>query len=107
MSHQGFEGWFPECALCHMGNVGPIVCLDPTCHERWGLRPVAPPIVTTREGHRVEDEKLVREDSHWWKCCQLCDRRVHADPGAWGSTAICVRCFNKCVTSGKWPEARA
>jgi hypothetical protein len=107
MSHQGYEGWFPECALCRRGNVGAIVCLDPTCHEQWGLRPVVPPMITTREGHRIEDEKLVHEDSHWWKCCQLCDGRVHADPGAWGSTAICVACFNKSVATSKWPGAPA
>ena len=33
MSHQGYEGWFPECINCGFGNVGAVVCLDPTCHE--------------------------------------------------------------------------
>ena len=27
MSHQGYEGWFPECLVCGCGNVGAIVCL--------------------------------------------------------------------------------
>ena len=93
MSHQGHEGWFPECIVCHMGNVGPVVCLDPTCHETYGLKPVA----------SSGDERLIEEGGHWWKCCQLCDRRIHADPGAFGSYAICVECFNRSVDQGEMP----
>jgi hypothetical protein len=104
MSHQGYEGWFPECIVCHCGNLGPVVCLDPTCHEAQGLRPVTPK-QTRIHGDLHDDELLVKEDGHWWKCCQLCDKRIHSDPGAFGSYAICVRCFNQCVARGEWPPS--
>ena len=93
MSHQGFEGWFPECIVCHKGNVGGVVCLDPTCHDRHGLKSI----------DTSGDERLVKEDGHWWKCCQLCDKRIHSDPAAYGSYAICVECFNTFVSRGEWP----
>jgi len=76
-----------------MGNVGAVVCLDPTCHEAHGLKAV----------EAIGGERLIQEGGHWWKCCQLCDRRIHADPGAFGSYAICVGCFNRHVGRGEWP----
>ena len=85
-----------------MGNVGPVVCLDLTCHEAHGLNPVEPGRAFV-EGDLRPDERLVQEGGHWWKCCQLCDRRIHADPGAFGSYAICVDCFNRSVSRGEWP----
>ncbi len=102
MSYQGNEGWFPECIVCHCGSVGPIVCLDPTCHDAHGLRPVTPQ-KTYVAGDLQPDERLIQESSHWWKCCQLCDRRVQADPGAFGPYAICVECFNRFVSRGELP----
>jgi hypothetical protein len=76
-----------------MGNVGAVVCLDPTCHEAHELKLV----------EAIGGERLVQEEGHWWKCCQLCDRRIHADPGAFGAYAICVECFNRSVGRGEWP----
>jgi hypothetical protein len=101
MSHQGIEGWFPECIVCHMGNVGSVVCLDPTCHEDF--------IDGEGEYNLDElsaDQKLIEEDGHWWKCCQLSDRRIHADPGAFGSYAICFQCFDKYASRGEYPPTR-
>jgi hypothetical protein len=92
MSHQGYEGWFPECLVCGYGNVGPIVCLDPTCHERHGLVAIT-----------AIDERLVSHDGHTWKLCQLCERRFLSDAGAWGSFALCVSCWNKFATAGAFP----
>lgn len=93
MSHQGNPGWFPECIVCKSGNVGPVICLDPA-HESHGPRPVEPKQKYIH-GDLAADEQLVNEDNHWWKCCQLCDKRIHADPTAFGSHAICVDCFNE------------
>jgi hypothetical protein len=96
MSPQGCEGWFPECLACGMGNVGPVVCLDPTCYEQY----------EAEDGETLDedtDERLIAQDGHWWKCCQLCDRRIHADPGAWGSFALCVGCFNAALRAGEMP----
>src|SRR5437660_9460439 len=92
MSHQGCDGWFPECLVCGLGNVGPIVCLDPTCHERHELRVVD-----------SADEGLVTQDGHSWKCCHLCDRPFISDPGAWGSFALCLKCWNKFARAGVYP----
>jgi hypothetical protein len=103
MSHQGYEGWFPECVVCHCGNVGPVVCLDPTCHEAHGLKTIELKPTKHIAGNLAVDEGLIEEDGHWWKCCQLCGRRIHADPGAFGSYAICVECFNQCVSQGQEP----
>jgi hypothetical protein len=106
MSNQGYEGWFPECIACRMGNVGAIVCLDPTCHEAHGLKPVELHKTKYIAGDLSVDGKLIEEGGYWWKCCQLCDRRVHADGGAFGSYAICVGCFNEYVSHGEWPPTR-
>jgi hypothetical protein len=86
MSHQGFEGWFPECLVCGMGNFGPAVCLDPTCHEfheSAGFAPIESPT-----------EKFIYSDGHYWQCCQLCDKRIRSDGGSWGTYALCISCFN-------------
>jgi len=32
MSHQGEEGWYPECKDCGCGNLGEVVCID--CHNK-------------------------------------------------------------------------
>jgi len=32
MSHQGMDGWYPECEECGMGNCGKMVCLD--CYNK-------------------------------------------------------------------------
>lgn len=26
MSHQGEDGWYPECKVCDCGNLGNVVC---------------------------------------------------------------------------------
>ena len=53
MGNQGEDGWFPVCLVCGLGNVGCVVCLDPTCHEQ-------------REGRTIEGakEKYLEEASH-------------------------------------------
>ncbi|MDQ4121891.1 MAG: hypothetical protein M3209_10650 [Acidobacteriota bacterium] len=103
MSHQGNEGWFPECISCGAGNVGAVVCLDPTCPEVYGMKPVELKPSIYIHGDLVVDEKLIFENEHWWKCCQICDRRIHADAGAWGSYAMCVGCFNNYINRGEIP----
>ena|SRR5215510_13757782 len=102
MSHQYYEGWFPECIVCRCGNVGPVVCLDPTCQESHGPRTVEANKKYIA-GDLSADEQLVQEDNHWWKCCQICSRRIHADPGAFGSYAVCLKCFNRAVRNGELP----
>jgi hypothetical protein len=97
MSHQGYEGWFPECILCGAGNVGPVVCLNPVCHEQY----IEGPKEYTDE--IFADDGLIKEDNHWWKCCRLCDRRIHADPVAFGSYALCASCFHQYARHGKYP----
>ena len=33
MSHQGEEGWYPECIVCNSGNLGSeVVCKD--CYNK-------------------------------------------------------------------------
>src|SRR5262249_14251950 len=92
MSHQGCEGWFPECLVCGSGNLGPIVCLDPTCHEHAGLRTI-----------KATDQRLVLRGGHWWKLCQLCERPVLSDAGAWGTFALCVGCWNTFALADVYP----
>ena len=79
------------------------MCLDPTCHEAHGLKLIELHPTKYIAGDLSVDEKLIEEDGHWWKGCQLCDERIHADGGAFGSYAICVRCFNEYVNRGEWP----
>ena len=86
MSHQGDEGWFPECLVCGLGHFGPAVCLDPTCHEAHQLKGFAPI-------HSPRD-KFFQLESHFWHGCQLCDRRILSDACSWGTNALCIRCFN-------------
>ena len=28
MSHQGEDGWYPECKKCGAGNLGDVVCVS-------------------------------------------------------------------------------
>lgn len=99
MSHQGYEGWFPECLICGMGNLGGIVCLTAD-GEVHGLTP----IVAGRSG--ISD--LVRDDaSHRWKQCLLRDHRVLSDPFAWGSRAYCIGCWDHFTTQGMFPPTTA
>ena len=93
----------PECIVCHCGNVGPVVCLDPICREAYGLKPIQVKATELVHGDSTVDERLILEEGHWWKCCQLCDRRIHADPGAFGSYAVCVECFNQYARRGEYP----
>ena len=92
MSHQGHEGWFPECLVCGLGNVGAIVCLDPTCHEQ-------------HDGSALEpsDDKLRQIDGLWWVGCQLCDSNSISEPASWGTYAICTGCFNAYMAANRLP----
>ena len=85
MSHQGYEGWFPECIVCNMGNVSGAICLDSTCHEMFYADSLEAPRVS-------EGDFLFRDNHHWKKCC-CCDHLMLSDPGAWGSYCICISCF--------------
>ena len=106
MSHQGSEGWFPECIVCGCGNVGPVVCLQPACHEKNGLVPIELEKTFYIAGDLSVDEKLIEEDKHFWKCCQICDNRLISDPASFGSYAICIDCFNIYTTAKVWPPTR-
>lgn len=97
MSHYGIEGWFPECILCGCGNVGAVVCLNRQCHEQY----IEGPREYTDE--IFADDGLIEEDGHWWKCCRLCDTRIHADPFAFGSYALCVACWHQFAKLGQYP----
>lgn len=94
VSNQGEDGWFPECLICRMGNIGPAVCLDPTCHEG-------------HEGTIIEGarERYLEEAGHAWQLCQLCDRRILSDGGAFGVYALCVDCWNAYARAGCLPPS--
>ena len=92
MSHQGREGWFPECLVCGMGNIGAIVCLDPACHERHDGSSVVP-----------TGDKLRQVDGFWWVGCQLCDRNFISEPASFGSYALCIDCFNAYMAARRNP----
>jgi len=94
MSGQWQRGWFPECLVCGMGNVGPVICLDPTCHE-------------AHQGDIIEggDEHLVTRDGHSWKLCNWCAGPILADAGAWGTYALCVDCWNRSARHRTLPPA--
>lgn len=82
MSHQGYEGWFPECINCGMGNLSGVVCLHPE-HVPGDLPDKDAP------GQLSE---LQRVDEHWWKPCVICNARILADPWSWGVYALCLSC---------------
>ena len=92
VSNQGEDGWFPECLVCRMGNIGPAVCLDPTCHE-------------AHEGEAIDGaiEKFVKTGGHAWQLCQFCDRRILSDGGSFGVYALCVECWNAYAAAGRLP----
>lgn len=106
LSHQFEVGWFPECIKCHCGNVGPVVCLSPLCREAQAAEPVLLEKGVYVHGDLSVDEKLLEADGHNWKCCQLCDLKMLADPGAFGSYALCVKCFNDCIRLGIDPPTQ-
>jgi hypothetical protein len=92
MSNQGKDGYFPLCLVCGMGNVGCVVCLDPTCHEKHQGEAIA--------GAR---EKYLEEAGHAWQLCQFCDNYVRSDGGAFGTYALCVECWNRFARAGRLP----
>jgi len=94
MSHQGYEGWFPECLICGMGNVGGVVCLSPMCHEE-------------SQGQVISDatERLIEKDSQFWKLCNLCDHASLASSASWGSYAICIDCWNQYAVKNELPPS--
>lgn len=95
VSHQGYEGWFPECVVCGMGNLSGIVCLSPVEDEHL-LAPIAG--VASGISNLAQDKH-----GHWWKSCLLCHRRVISDPLSWGSLAYCVGCWNHFSSQGLQP----
>ena len=82
MSHQGLEGWFPECINCGMGNHNAVICLCPD-HT--------PADLPAKEA-RGQLSELVKVDGHWWKSCLLCGHGMLSGPGSWGVYAICLSC---------------
>ena len=100
MSHQGHEGWFPECLVCGMGNLSGIVCVTPDYADQHGLTPIVGSTPATSKFERGED-------GHWWKHCLLCDHPALSDPGAWGSVAYCTGCWNHFTSRGLYPPVSA
>lgn len=99
MSHQGHQGWFPECLVCGMGNLGGIVCLSAN-QDVHGLTPIV--------GKRSGISGLTQDEAgHWWMQCLLCDRRVLSDALSWGSYAYCIGCWNHFTSRGLFPPASA
>ena len=94
VSHQGYEGWFPECLNCGGGNVGPVVCLAPHQEDQHADR---------RSLDERSDPNLFQDGGHWFKKCQLCDLVMFSDPLAFGSFALCVSCWNSFVDQGFVP----
>lgn len=99
MTNQSYEGWYPECLVCGMGNLGPIVCLDPHDH--------ADAVSARRILDGDGPEALIQDDDgHWWKRCRLCDRRVLSDPFA-ASIGLCAGCWNHSPERGQYPPSSA
>ncbi len=94
MSNPGENGWFPECLVCGMGNIGCAVCLDPTCHERRAGIIIA--------GAR---EKYLEQAGHCWQLCQFCDRPMLSDGGAFGVYGLCTGCWNAYAQAGRLPPS--
>ena len=99
MSHQGYEGWFPECFVCGMGNLTGVICLIPLQDEHHGLTPI--------RGKVSGPSEFVQENGHWWKGCLVCDTRTLSDPFSWGSLTYCIECWNGFVERGVYPPASA
>jgi hypothetical protein len=97
MSHQGYEGWFPECVVCGMGNLRGVICMTPLVDERHGLTPIV--------GPRRGDSELFGADNHWWKRCLLCDTVMCSDAFSWGSLAYCIECWNHFTKRGLYPPS--
>ena len=100
MSHQGYEGWFPGCLVCGMGNLGGIICLSPAAwddHDFQVIRGSVSGVSPLRQA----------ADGHWWKEFLLCDQQVLADPNVWGSMAFCIGCWNHFAARGLHPPATA
>ena len=95
VSHQGYEGWFPECLVCGLGNLSGIICLSPVEDDRE-LTPV-------RGASPGISDLTQDEHGHWWKACLLCSRKVLSDPFSWGSLAYCIGCWNHFTSQGIWP----
>lgn len=94
MSHQGEDGWFPECLVYGMGNIHGAVCLDPTCHEG-------------HEGILLDDksDKYVEAAGHAWQLCQSCDRKILSDGGAFGVYTLRVDCWNAYGRAARLPPS--
>jgi hypothetical protein len=43
-------------------------------------------------GELVPDERLIREDGHWWKCCQLQASRLRSSPDSNSSLIVRLAC---------------
>jgi hypothetical protein len=95
MSHQGIEGWFPECLICGMGNLSGIVCLDPTCHANIYESAHDAPAASASESHHSR--------GHFWKTCAACQRDIRADGGSWGTYGICTECFGSYFRAHRLP----
>ena len=94
VSHQGLEGWFPECINRGMGNLGGVVC----------LRPDHVPADLPSKDAPGQLSELQHLDGHWWKSCVICDARIFADPWSWGVYALCLSCAWLYEKSGAdWP----
>src|SRR5688572_1993391 len=97
MSHQGINGWFPECLICGMGNLPGMVCLDPSCHEFIYESMHEPPAAAASESHQ--------KNGHDWKTCAACQNDIRCDGGAWGTYGICTDCLAVYFRARRLPPA--
>src|SRR3569832_1407244 len=95
MSHQGYEGWFPECIVCGMGNLSGVICLNPGCHERF--------YEESDEAPGVAGSGLQQRDGHCWEKCCCCSHLMLSDALAWGSLGICISCFTAYFRARRLP----
>jgi hypothetical protein len=99
MSHQGLEGWFPECFICGGGNLNGVICMTPLVDEEHGFQPI--------RGEMSGISELRHEDGHSWKRCLLCPTQMVSDPFSWGSYAYCIECWNDFASRGVYPPTSA
>jgi hypothetical protein len=99
MSHQGYEGWFPECLICGMGNLDGVVCITPSQEDEHGLTPIT--------GERSGTSEVFSDGGHAWKRCLLCPTAMSSDPLSWGSVAYCISCWNHFTQRGLFPPTSA
>lgn len=89
MSNQNREGWFPECLICFLGNIGEHICLP------CGLKgEVDSEKLMAAQNQENYPEPYLRGNHYYLNCFQ-CQRGTIADGGSYGVYAICLNCYPK------------